>query len=61
MGDRAYRRPAPLPDVDALSPHPRDVDVKALIRMASPANILFACNQTTADAVIVAVSRKLVA
>lgn len=38
--------------VDALSPHPHDVDVKALIRMATLANIPFACNQATADAVI---------
>jgi methylglyoxal synthase len=45
--------------VDALSPHPHDVDVKALIRMATLANILFACNQATADAVIDAVSEQL--
>lgn len=45
--------------VDALSPHPHDVDVKALIRMATLANILFACNQTTADAVIDALAAKL--
>ena len=46
--------------VDALSPHPHDVDVKALIRMATLANILFACNETTADAVIDAISQRLV-
>jgi methylglyoxal synthase len=44
--------------VDALSPHPHDVDVKALIRMATLANILFACNQATADAVIDALAKK---
>lgn len=38
--------------VDALSPHPHDVDVKALIRMATLANILFACNEATADAIM---------
>jgi len=38
--------------VDALSPHPHDVDVKALIRMGTLADILFACNQATADAVL---------
>jgi len=46
--------------VDALSPHPHDVDVKALIRVATLANILFACNQATADAVIDVVSKELV-
>ena len=45
--------------VDALSPHPHDVDVKALIRMATLANILFACNEATADAVVDALSQKL--
>ncbi len=38
--------------VDPLSPHPHDVDVKALIRMATLANILFACNEATADAIM---------
>ena len=45
--------------VDPLSPQPHDVDVKALIRMATLANILFACNQATADAVMEQVSRTL--
>lgn len=45
--------------VDALSPHPHDVDVKALIRMATLATILFACNEATADAVIHAVVQTL--
>ncbi|WP_233243182.1 MULTISPECIES: methylglyoxal synthase [unclassified Caulobacter] len=35
--------------VDPLSPQPHDVDVKALIRMATLANIPFACNPATAD------------
>jgi len=35
--------------VDPLSPQPHDVDVKALIRMATLANIPFACNSATAD------------
>ena len=45
--------------VDALSPHPHDVDVKALIRMATLANIPFACNQATADTVIDALARQM--
>jgi len=35
--------------VDPLSPQPHDVDVKALIRMATLADIPFACNPATAD------------
>ncbi|MDP2356914.1 MAG: methylglyoxal synthase [Beijerinckiaceae bacterium] len=38
--------------VDPLSPHPHDVDVKALIRMATLADIPFACNRATAEAVL---------
>lgn len=38
--------------VDALSPHPHDVDVKALIRMATLAGIPLACNRATADAIL---------
>ena len=38
--------------VDPLSPHPHDVDVKALIRMATLADIPLACNRATADAVM---------
>ena len=38
--------------VDPLSPQPHDVDVKALIRMATLADIPFACNEATADAVM---------
>lgn len=43
--------------VDPLSPLPHDVDVKALIRISTLANILFACNQATADAVVAALDR----
>ena len=38
--------------VDPLSAQPHDVDVKALIRMATLADIPFACNRATADAVM---------
>jgi methylglyoxal synthase len=38
--------------VDPLSPQPHDVDVKALIRMATLADIPFACNRATADAIM---------
>lgn len=38
--------------VDALAPHPHDVDVKALIRMATLAGIPLACNRATADAIM---------
>lgn len=38
--------------VDPLSPQPHDVDVKALIRMATLADIPFACNRATADSIM---------
>lgn len=38
--------------VDPLSPQPHDVDVKALIRMATLADIPFACNPATADLIV---------
>ena len=38
--------------VDPLAPLPHDVDVKALIRIGTLADILLACNQRTADAVL---------
>jgi methylglyoxal synthase len=37
---------------DPLEPHPHEVDVKALLRIAVVYNILIACNRTTADHVI---------
>jgi len=38
--------------VDPLSPHPHDVDVKALTRLALVYDIPMACNQSTADLVV---------
>jgi methylglyoxal synthase len=38
--------------VDPLSPQPHDVDVKALIRMATLADVPFACNPATADLIV---------
>ena len=38
--------------IDPLSPHPHDVDVKALLRIATLGNIPFACNEATADLLI---------
>ena len=37
---------------DPLEPHPHDVDVKALLRVAVVYNITIACNRATADFVL---------
>ena len=37
---------------DPLEPHPHDVDVKALLRIAVVYNIVIACNRATADFVL---------
>jgi methylglyoxal synthase len=38
--------------IDPLSPHPHDVDVKALLRLAILYNVPFACNEATADLIV---------
>lgn len=38
--------------IDPLAPHPHDVDVKALLRIAVVYNVPMACNQNTADMVL---------
>ncbi len=40
--------------IDPLSPHPHDVDVKALVRLATLYNIPHASNLATADIIIAA-------
>lgn len=45
--------------IDSLSPHPHDVDVKALIRIATLKNIPLALNSATADAVLAAIGGSL--
>ncbi len=37
---------------DPLSPHPHDVDVKALLRIAVVYNIPMACNEATANLIL---------
>ena len=43
--------------VDPLSPHPHDVDVKALTRLAVVYNVPMACNLATADILIADLAR----
>jgi methylglyoxal synthase len=43
--------------VDPLSPHPHDVDVKALTRLALVYDIPMACNPATAELLVVALAR----
>lgn len=43
--------------IDPLSALPHDVDVKALTRLATLYDTLFACNRATADAVLAALNR----
>lgn len=43
--------------VDPLSPHPHDVDVKALTRLAVVYDVPMACNIATADVLIAAAER----
>ncbi|MDX2145503.1 MAG: methylglyoxal synthase [Rhodospirillaceae bacterium] len=38
--------------IDPLSPHPHDVDVKALLRLAILYDVPFACNAATADRIV---------
>ena len=38
--------------IDPLSAQPHDVDVKALTRLATLYDVLYACNKSTADAVL---------
>lgn len=45
--------------VDPLSPHPHDVDVKALTRLALVYDIPMACNQSTADLIVAGFQNRL--
>ena len=47
--------------IDSLSPHPHDVDVKALIRIATLKDIPVALNAATANAVLAAIELQDVA
>ncbi len=37
---------------DPLAPHPHDVDVKALLRIAAVYNVPMACNEATANLIV---------
>lgn len=37
---------------DAMEPQPHDVDIKALLRIATLYNIIYACSRSTADLII---------
>jgi methylglyoxal synthase len=41
---------------DPLAPHPHDVDVKALLRIAAVYNVPMACNEETANLIIKGIS-----
>lgn len=41
--------------IDPLTAMPHDVDVKALTRLATLYDVLFACNRSTADAVLASI------
>jgi methylglyoxal synthase len=41
--------------IDPLTAQPHDVDIKALTRLATLYNTLFAINEATADAVLAAI------
>jgi methylglyoxal synthase len=43
--------------VDPLSPHPHDVDIKALLRVAILNDVPFACNEETATLLVRALDR----
>jgi methylglyoxal synthase len=40
---------------DPLAPHPHDVDVKALLRIAAVYDVPMACNRATADLIMRAI------
>jgi len=43
--------------IDPLSPHPHDVDIKALIRLATLYDVPHACNSSTADLIATAIDQ----
>jgi methylglyoxal synthase len=46
---------------DPMSPHPHDVDVRALLRLAVLADVPVACNQASADLLMEALGRRALA